>query len=76
METFLLAFVSQFVSLCSYRTYEEWKQQLVNTDYEGEIRVLTVPMRNGNFVTSAYFCVSIKVLTVPMRNGNEAIKRN
>ena len=24
-------------NVCSYRTYEEWKQQLVNTDYEGEI---------------------------------------
>jgi len=53
----------------SYRTYEEWKQNLSSTMSE-LIQVLTVPMRNGN--DGVEFCGSgLKhVLTVPMRNGN------
>jgi len=39
------------VKLCSYRTYEEWKQLFKLL--ESEVRVvLTVPMRNGNTLSS------------------------
>jgi len=39
------------------------------------MRVLTVPMRNGNrFFVFAFYWYKL-VLTVPMRNGNEAILR-
>ena len=34
------------------------------------VRVLTVPMRNGNLVFFNFFSKTSAVLTVPMRNGN------
>jgi len=36
----------------SYRTYEEWKQQMDAHNIPGAGRVLTVPMRNGNSLNS------------------------
>ena len=58
-----------FVYICSYRTYEEWKQDGENGEV-GKGNVLTVPMRNGNFRNESSFIVNVTVLTVPMRNGN------
>ncbi len=37
----------------SYRTYEEWKQVAKVFVASGASGVLTVPMRNGNFVCQA-----------------------
>ena len=54
----------------SYRTYEEWKLFCVFAGVMKIWRVLTVPMRNGNIVTSVKSLDEFYVLTVPMRNGN------
>jgi len=56
--------------LSSYRTYEEWKPSSTVLQSLSFSIVLTVPMRNGNFVEARGFTVLPKVLTVPMRNGN------
>jgi len=37
----------KLLTLSSYRTYEEWKQY-INQRFNMNIKVLTVPMRNGN----------------------------
>ena len=58
----------------SYRTYEEWKQEVFGGLWNG-VKVLTVPMRNGNPKPSGCFGPLNFVLTVPMRNGNLAIAR-
>jgi len=54
---------------CSYRTYEEWKLGILVFSEEKET-VLTVPMRNGNYISSITLSIHLPVLTVPMRNGN------
>ena len=53
----------------SYRTYEEWKREIAEKQEEID-KVLTVPMRNGNYSGSSMSNNSSSVLTVPMRNGN------
>jgi len=47
METVSQGGSPHFVYICSYRTYEEWKQDGENGEV-GKGNVLTVPMRNGN----------------------------
>ncbi len=64
----------KFKNQCSYRTYEEWKQQLMNEETD-VIKVLTVPMRNGNYQKLTYIRNNLHVLTVPMRNGNVLLWR-
>jgi len=54
----------------SYRTYEEWKLGY-RSPISGQQSVLTVPMRNGNKLTTLKVGVFNSVLTVPMRNGND-----
>jgi len=54
----------------SYRTYEEWKRALLDIEKELGIKVLTVPMRNGNGMSEVNASDMKMVLTVPMRNGN------
>jgi len=58
---------NKFIS--SYRTYEEWKLGSKSKDC-CHVSVLTVPMRNGNFVIVIVIIFFVFVLTVPMRNGN------
>ena len=60
----------QFCVSGSYRTYEEWKRSTITTGHSPIFQVLTVPMRNGNYIS--YSCAPLPtiVLTVPMRNGN------
>jgi len=55
----------------SYRTYEEWKLDSVGLAAGGGIEVLTVPMRNGNWLFLLVPLDCCNVLTVPMRNGNK-----
>jgi len=54
----------------SYRTYEEWKLDEANFVFSSRFWVLTVPLRNGNFVALDHLFCHNRVLTVPMRNGN------
>ena len=54
----------------SYRTYEEWKRISLPPSPSWYSFVLTVPMRNGNFIVRRYRQRRKIVLTVPMRNGN------
>ena len=69
METFSISNV--FVKpVSSYRTYEEWKQQAFPQLTSNYLKVLTVPMRNGNSPYSTKSLTRSRVLTVPMRNGN------
>ena len=58
------------ITASSYRTYEEWKRGSDVAAVLGVSRVLTVPMRNGNFTTEPDISDQTIVLTVPMRNGN------
>jgi len=51
METFFTLRWWWSAILCSYRTYEEWKHWFVWTICQ-QSRVLTVPMRNGNWTVS------------------------
>mgnify|MGYP007128598690 CR=1 FL=1 len=44
-------------------------------DIENMKIVLTVPMRNGNFIKILRICHVISVLTVPMRNGNNLLRK-
>ena len=62
----------QRLNLCSYRTYEEWKQLKHGTSRIKAVSVLTVPMRNGNVYRTSLPFSSVLVLTVPMRNGNDS----
>jgi len=55
----------------SYRTYEEWKPYMHLCDIESYEKVLTVPMRNGNYGYLLPSGSKNTVLTVPMRNGNQ-----
>jgi len=55
--------------LGSYRTYEEWKPKSIRRHRQWD-SVLTVPMRNGNWVRVTTVRGQGLVLTVPMRNGN------
>ena len=59
----------QYLFTSSYRTYEEWKRHL-SIFWWSSLRVLTVPMRNGNHLNRYRTRSSLRVLTVPMRNGN------
>ena len=71
-EEWKLLFRGMLVKLIksSYRTYEEWKLEFGKGNYSDLLKVLTVPMRNGNFSSDAEFNAWYFVLTVPMRNGN------
>ena len=69
METSFSFVLSDSAVVSSYRTYEEWKHFTHRCARIGAF-VLTVPMRNGNFLCECNFHVIFKVLTVPMRNGN------
>ena len=47
----------------SYRTYEEWKPTSTGDDLGSTVKVLTVPMRNGN--GSRYLHCSIRKKFLP-----------
>ena len=53
----------------SYPTYEEWKQREIR-DYLMKMKVLILPMRNGNYHKQKNNNPSPQVLILPMRNGN------
>jgi len=50
METSIWKYTRKAWITSSYRTYEEWKRSLVSLLFVGISSVLTVPMRNGNFL--------------------------
>ena len=56
--------------MSSYRTYEEWKHDMNESQEQEQGFVLTVPMRNGNHDRKNRIQDEHQVLTVPMRNGN------
>ena len=70
METNVYLFRSKRFLTRSYRTYEEWKLSHLKQIRQPN-RVLTVPMRNGNFAFMCDHPEARTVLTVPMRNGND-----
>jgi len=45
--------------MSSYRTYEEWKHNVAKSIADPVAFVLTVPMRNGNRITSAIVTTSL-----------------
>jgi len=70
METFTSASVCSSASrflpyLWGMETFHSLQRRYVR-----KVRVLTVPMRNGNLYVGKRLFKCVKVLTVPMRNGN------
>ena len=55
----------------SYRTYEEWKRYWRRWNDKAKVRVLTVPMRNGNVLTTAV--VVEEIVFLPYLWGMETI---
>jgi len=57
--------------LCgSYPTYEEWKL-IMRQKRCMKLKVLILPMRNGNGSKEALKEIDERVLILPMRNGNK-----
>ncbi len=69
METWNESNKTRRANQSSYRTYEEWKL-LPSGLIVVLSKVLTVPMRNGNWIYLFLHLLQSSVLTVPMRNGN------
>jgi len=54
METVCILHFLQELIQCSYRTYEEWKLKIIKEEGISATKVLTVPMRNGNYIFHQY----------------------